>query len=47
MKWMEWRTRMKWGMLEMNMKQERNCEYIETETCDKNGEQKLVKLNKG
>jgi hypothetical protein len=32
MKWMEWRMRKKWGMLAMNMRQDRNYEYTETET---------------
>jgi hypothetical protein len=44
---MKWMMRKKWGMLAVNMRQDRNCEYNEVETCDKNGEQRLVKLNKG
>jgi hypothetical protein len=44
---MKWRTRKKQGTLAVNMRQDRNCEYNEAETCDKNGEQRQVRPNKG
>jgi hypothetical protein len=39
--------RKKLGALAMNMKQDGNCKDMEAETSDMNGEQRLVKLNKG
>jgi hypothetical protein len=45
--YMEWMGRRKLGMLAVKMRQDRNCEDTEAETDNRDGEQKLMQLNKG